>query len=555
MRRPAQPPSPPWFERLLDMRRDISPRPTIETWDSGLLVAACPQGHEVSHIVVVPGFRADGIDSIVAYIERAPDLGACQSCGEPLQTRTFAFGTWLPVARREVMVLAERERVQEIVVHDRADHAEIVDTTHPVLGEIAPCTHTRAARLALSDDTEAIRDKLEEVVERFPDYVPALLEMAACEKALGHSEEARRWIERAIDRDPTEARAHFMLGDLLDETSDLDAALHAYDCAIALDPADPQAYVQRGIVLRRMDRPADALAAYERGLAIDAHHALLLFNKMVLHHFSEEPEAVLECLEMIRPSDVEDAEMLAPRLLQITQEHAGRAAEAEDWLKAIRLFALATLFDPEDARTWSNLAICQSHANLWSEAAASLRRVVELEPERPNIAQRLRDCEETVRTMKGDALVAIRSRHTVVYDDAHGNERRMLGYVVKIETHRHLAETMFEALTLEKDDALLKLLVAKGHNRRVAQGRAGRPIVYFVQEPPNADFLALAGALSWCTVEGKVIESAAVPVYMGPPDEALLLTEASPLPFAIPRAPALERGPGDVFYPPEYANY
>ena len=105
---------------------------------------------------------------------------------------------------------------------------------------------------ARGDDQRAIKE-MEIEVDRYPDYLPARIELGDLYLRVGDGRAAALHLNQAIQLDSGQARAHFLLGKALFEQADLDNALRSFDHASRLDPSmaqvhywKAQIYMQQG---------------------------------------------------------------------------------------------------------------------------------------------------------------------------------------------------------------------------------------------------------------------------------------------------------------------
>ncbi len=79
-------------------------------------------------------------------------------------------------------------------------------------------------------------------------------------------------LKRATELNPVHRSAHYYLGDALNHTDQLAAALEAFEAAAKADSENWRALKGVGIVLDRMRRPEDASAAYQRAREVQQSH-------------------------------------------------------------------------------------------------------------------------------------------------------------------------------------------------------------------------------------------------------------------------------------------
>jgi len=79
-------------------------------------------------------------------------------------------------------------------------------------------------------------------------------------------------LKRATELNPIHRNAHYYLGDALNHTDQLAAALEAFEAAAKTDSENWRAMKGVGIVLDRMRRPEDASLAYQRAREVQQNH-------------------------------------------------------------------------------------------------------------------------------------------------------------------------------------------------------------------------------------------------------------------------------------------
>lgn len=84
----------------------------------------------------------------------------------------------------------------------------------------------------------------------------------------------------ALDKDPTNALAHYYLGFVeLQHNNNSGRALEAFDQAIANRADSAELHYQRGLALLRLERPSDAQTAFETATSRDPLHARAWFRR------------------------------------------------------------------------------------------------------------------------------------------------------------------------------------------------------------------------------------------------------------------------------------
>jgi tetratricopeptide (TPR) repeat protein len=159
--------------------------------------------------------------------------------------------------------------------------------------------------------------------------------------ALGLTQDAERFWQAAIARDPGCADAHYNIGLLYHRRRDLDAAARAFARAITLRPQHAPALNNLGAVLQAVGRNGEAVTLLQRSVAINPGNAPA-FNNLGLALIAlgrfDEAQAALDRAILLKPDFVE---ALTNRG-RISMEAGERAA-------ALKFFDAALAADPESA--------------------------------------------------------------------------------------------------------------------------------------------------------------------------------------------------------------
>jgi tetratricopeptide (TPR) repeat protein len=114
-------------------------------------------------------------------------------------------------------------------------------------------------------------------VELQPDDVAALCNLATAQRNLGRIREAEAACRQAIERSPDHAGAYAILGALLGQEGDDEAAVPALARAYELE-RDPQVGYNLGVALTKLSRPAEAIPYLRRAIEADPSNDLARFG-------------------------------------------------------------------------------------------------------------------------------------------------------------------------------------------------------------------------------------------------------------------------------------
>ena len=107
----------------------------------------------------------------------------------------------------------------------------------------------------------------------YPDSPEFFVTLAESEFDASIYPASREDLQHAIALNPNLYQAHYLLGNVLSRTNDVDGALTEYRLAINLAPNQPRTYYQMALVLRSKQDDAGEQQALEQALAADIHYA------------------------------------------------------------------------------------------------------------------------------------------------------------------------------------------------------------------------------------------------------------------------------------------
>jgi protein O-GlcNAc transferase len=179
-------------------------------------------------------------------------------------------------------------------------------------------------------------------------------------------------LARIVSEDPRHAGAHYVLGLLALERDHLTEAQARFSAACELEPQNPGFLSNRAETLRCLGRLDEAIEGFELSLAFDEQLVESWFNLGLAHAArgsSLPARHAFARAAALRPGD----RKLEQRLARAHQE-LGELDAASELLQS----RLAR--DPDDARSHAQLGVVQFHLGRHTEALASLRRSLALEP-------------------------------------------------------------------------------------------------------------------------------------------------------------------------------
>lgn len=141
-------------------------------------------------------------------------------------------------------------------------------------------------------------------------------------------------LKMAIEKDPRDATAHFLLGSLLFSRGIVDPAIAEWEQARALNPRLPALHYSLGRALFEVKhKPAEAAAVYEEGLKNDASNPGLYLGWNDVMKADGKSAAERAAMMKRYPNHAAMPEPLV-RTLVATLREAGETAEADAWIQS-----------------------------------------------------------------------------------------------------------------------------------------------------------------------------------------------------------------------------
>ncbi len=233
----------------------------------------------------VPVLSIREADRLRAVARRVPALnaGAQNNCGVMLARRGLAheaaacFERALDVDAR--MSLAA-QNLQQLAARTTVDGERVQRLTdllrqHPHDVDTALALGKWHARLGRPADAATV---LGELLDRTPDDLTALREMALVEQALGYPDRASAWLDRALGIAPGNVALHALSGEILYRRGKTEAAKKVLEHALSIDESAAWPQHLLAFVLGDMGELAGAQAAAQRALQLDPSLARVDMN-------------------------------------------------------------------------------------------------------------------------------------------------------------------------------------------------------------------------------------------------------------------------------------
>jgi tetratricopeptide (TPR) repeat protein len=178
--------------------------------------------------------------------------------------------------------------------------------------------------------------------------------------------------KKALELDPSDAKAHINLGSALAETGQPDAALVHYQKAIDLNPVNANAYSAMASLLVRTGKPADSVPYYQKAVQLRPDDAKLQDN---LGAALANTGHLAEAIDHYRK-----AQQIDPAYAK-SYGHMGVAlAQSGKPDEAIPLLNKALDLNPKDEAVESNLGAALTQKGLLEDAIAHCRKALVLDP-------------------------------------------------------------------------------------------------------------------------------------------------------------------------------
>lgn len=107
-------------------------------------------------------------------------------------------------------------------------------------------------------------------------------------------------LKARVQKNPKDMEGWIQLGHQYFDTSQMTAAIDAYQHALALDDGNANVWTDLGVMYRRNGEPQKALEAFDRAIKVDPKHEISRFNKgIVLFHDLKDEKGALAAWESL----------------------------------------------------------------------------------------------------------------------------------------------------------------------------------------------------------------------------------------------------------------
>ncbi|MBT8484111.1 MAG: tetratricopeptide repeat protein [Phycisphaerales bacterium] len=206
----------------------------------------------------------------------------------------------------------------------------------------------RAEAMGRRGDIEGMEAEWQTAAAQSPESPDPWLELAEMQNRLGRHEQALDAVEQALERDPGNAKARFLLGNAHVGLGALEEAIASFEAGLELDPDSHETRSNLGATLVRMGRTEEGLAALHAASEAMPNNADAKFNLgMALNQTGSNDEALAAMDAAVRINPEHGRARFERGLLRA---NAGAYAEAAEDFEAV------TRQHPDRVAGYTNLA-------------------------------------------------------------------------------------------------------------------------------------------------------------------------------------------------------
>ena len=174
----------------------------------------------------------------------------------------------------------------------------------------------------------------------------------------------------ALEKDPSDGRAHLNLAFSLVRTGQVPEALAEYRKACDLSPEDPLAFAESALALAQNGKPEEAISNYRKSLALDASNAGVQADLGAILAEKGETAEGLEHLEK--------AVALKPESAAVQNKLASALLKSGQTVEAIAHSEKAVALAPDAIEFRFSLAGALAQAGRFSDAVGQLQKSIEI---------------------------------------------------------------------------------------------------------------------------------------------------------------------------------
>ena len=181
---------------------------------------------------------------------------------------------------------------------------------------------------------------------------------------------AKEAAKAAVEKDPNNAEAQFMLGILSAETRDYNTALDALTKATKLNPNNSRYFYELGKVQFQLRKYNDAINSFDRAVQVDPKFANAQYNKGVAYERLDNVDKALEAYVM--------AYTINPQYTKAYISAGAMFKQKKSYDSAIEAYRKAVALDPSDKNALLGLGSVYSSQEKYTEAEQCFRSALKL---------------------------------------------------------------------------------------------------------------------------------------------------------------------------------
>ena len=161
------------------------------------------------------------------------------------------------------------------------------------------------ALVLLKNFDEAI-DVLEEILEKTPNDIDSLMNMAICYDHHFNNKKTLEYLDRILKIDPSDLHALLMKSEVLMHMNKLDESKEYMDMAFEINPSDAHVWYLKGQYESKLSNYESALKYYEKALDIEPNASKYIFDAgicMILLGKIDEAKSTLKRIFDLNPED------------------------------------------------------------------------------------------------------------------------------------------------------------------------------------------------------------------------------------------------------------
>ena len=176
----------------------------------------------------------------------------------------------------------------------------------------------------------------------------------------------------ALEVDSRPAEYRNLLGSVLGQLGEPEAARREFESGILLSPRRADSYLNLGLFLLDRGRFEDAIEVFERGAKMDARGAKVFYK----------PSSRANCHDLSPPSSPREG---APIRTQYFLDFADSLLSGQQWAAALVVYQAALAIDPKAARPYAGIALVCQELGTAEAGLEFARRGVQLHPDNADL--------------------------------------------------------------------------------------------------------------------------------------------------------------------------